>query len=130
MKEEWMVALSALVDGEEVLDPALLSEALASAEGRAALLEFVRLRAAVRADDSRPRPEFYESVRPMLGKPGDWISRPFLRRLAAAVVFVLGTAGLVDLGLRLRGEKPAEQPPRATRVLRFEPGVDWQTSTR
>jgi len=130
MKEEWMVALSALVDGEAVNDPALLAEALASAEGRAALLEFVRLRATVRADESLPRAEFYESVRPMLGKPGGWISRPFLRRLAAAVVFVLGTAGLVDLGLRLRGEKPADQPPRATRVLRFEPGVDWQTSTR
>jgi len=130
MKEEWMVALSALVDGEEVADPALLSEALASAEGRAALLEFVRLRAAVRADDSCPRPEFYEKVRPAVGPARAWSSRGLLRGLAAAVVFVLGTAGLVDLGLRLRGVKQAEQPPRASRVLRFEPGVDWQTTTR
>jgi hypothetical protein len=130
MKEEWTVALSALVDGEEVKDPALLSEALAAPEGRAALLEFVRLRAIVRADESRPRPAFYESVRPVLRGSGGWAGQPFLRRLAAAAVFVLGTAGLVDLGLRLRGEKPADQPPRATRVLRFEPGVDWQTTTR
>ncbi len=125
-----MVVLSALVDGEEVTDLAVLAEALAAGEGREALLEFVRLRAAVRADESRPRPEFYEKVRPVLGRSGGRVGRPFLRGLAAAVVFVLGTAGLVDLGLRLRGEKAADQPPRATRVLRFEPGVDWHTSAR
>jgi hypothetical protein len=130
MKEEWMVVLSALVDGEEVTDLALLAESLVAAEGREALLEFVRLRAAVRSDESRPRPEFYEKVRPLLGRSAGGVGRPFLRGLAAAVVFVLGTAGLVDLGLRLRGEKPAEQPPRATRVLRFEPGVDWHMSAR
>ncbi len=130
MKEEWTVVLSALVDGEEVTDLAALAESLAAAEGREALLEFVRLRAEVRADESRPRPEFYEKVRPVLRRSAGWVGRPFLRGLAAAVVFVLGTAGLVDLGLRLRGDKPAEQPPRATRVLRFEPGVDWHTSTR
>ena len=130
MKEEWTVVLSALVDGEEVTDLAVLAESLASAEGRETLLEFVRLRAAVRADESRPRPEFYEKVRPVLGRSAGWAGRPFLRGLAAAVVFVLGTAGLVDLGLRLRGDKGAEQPPRATRVLRFEPGVDWHTSAR
>jgi len=130
MKEEWMVALSALVDGEEVTDLELLADALAAPEGRGALLEFVRLRVAVRADDSRPRSEFYDKVRPVLGKSGGWVGRPFLRGLAAVVLFVLGTAGLVDLGLRLRGEKPVEQPPRATRVLRFEPGVDWHTTVR
>jgi len=130
MKEEWTVVLSALVDGEEVTDLAALAESLAAAEGREALLEFVRLRAEVRADESRPRPEFYEKVRPVLGRSAAWAGRPFLRGLAAAVVLVLGTAGLVDLGLRLRGDKAAEQPPRATRVLRFEPGVDWHTSTR
>ncbi len=130
MKEEWMVALSTLVDGEAVNDPALLAEALASAEGREALLEFLRLRAAVRADASRPRPEFYERLRPVVGGSELWPARRVLRGLAAAVVFVLGTAGLVDLGLRLRGEKPADRPPHATRVLRFEPGVDWHTSAR
>ncbi len=130
MKEEWMVVLSALVDGEEITDLAVLAESLAAAEGREALLEFVRLRAAVRTDESRPRPEFYEKVRPVLGRPAGWVGRPFLRGLAAAVVFVLGTAGVIDLGLRIRGEKPAEQPPHATRVLRFEPGVDWRTSTK
>ncbi len=130
MKEEWMVVLSALVDGEEIRELGLLAEALASAEGREALLEFVRLRAAVRADESRPRPMFYETVRPIVGGSGRWPARRLLRGLAAAVVFVLGTAGLVDLGLRMRGEKPAEQPPRATRVLRFEPGVDWHMTAR
>jgi hypothetical protein len=130
MKEEWMEVLSALVDGEDVADLALLAEALAAAEGREALLEFVRLRTAVRADESRPRPQFYEKARAVLGSSGWWHGRPFLRGLAAAVVFALGTAGLVDLGFRLHGDKAAEQPPHATRVLRFEPGVDWQTRAR
>jgi hypothetical protein len=130
MKDEWMMVLSALVDGEEVSDPALLAQALSAAEGREALLDFVRLRAAVRADGSRPRPAFYEKVRPVLGAPGGWSAARVLRRVAAVVVFLLATAGLADLGWRLRGEKPAEQPPRATRVLRFEPGVDWHTSAR
>jgi hypothetical protein len=130
MKDEWMAVLSALVDGEEVSDLALLAEALSAAEGREALLDFVRLRATVRDDQTRPGPAFYEKVRPVLGAPGGWSAPRLLRRIAAAVVFVLATAGLVDLGLRLRGEKPAEQPPRATRVLRFEPGVDWHVSAR
>ena len=125
MKEEWMAVLSALVDGEEVNDRTLLAEALAASEGREALLEFLRLRAVVRADGSRPGPEFYEKVRPVVGGPRRWAPRPLLRGFAAAVLLVLGTASLVDLGLRIRGEKPADQPPRATRVLRFEPGVDW-----
>ena len=129
MKEEWMVGLSALVDGEDVADVALLAEALADPEGREALFQLVRLRATVRADESRPRPEFYEKMRPILVVSGAWSGRRVLRGLAAAVVFILGTASLIDLGLRLR-EKPADQPPRATRVLRFEPGVDWKTSAR
>jgi hypothetical protein len=130
MKDEWMVVLSALVDGEEVGDVAVLAEALSAVEGREALLDFVRLRAAVRADESRPQPAFYEKVRPVLRAPRGWSAPRVLRRVAATVVFVLATAGLVDLGWRLRGEKPAEQPPRATRVLRFEPGVDWHVSAR
>lgn len=130
MREDWIVILSALVDGEEVTDLTLLAEALSATEGREALLEFLRVRAAIRADQGRPRSTFYEKVRPVLGSPRAWSARRILRGLAAAVVFLLGTAGLVDLGLRLRGEKPAEQPPRATRVLRFEPGVDWHVTAR
>jgi hypothetical protein len=130
MRDEHMAVLSALVDGEDVSDLILLAEALSAAEGREALLDFVRLRADVRADQSRPQPAFYEKIRPVLGAPREWSAPRLLRRIAAVVVFVLATAGLVDLGFRLRGEKPAEQPPRATRVLRFEPGVDWHVSER
>jgi hypothetical protein len=130
MRDEHMAVLSALVDGEDVSDLTLLAEALSTAEGREALLDFVRLRAHVRADQSRPQPAFYDKVRPVRGAPRGWSTPRLLRRIAAVVVFVLATAGLIDLGFRLRGEKPAEQPPRATRVLRFEPGVDWHVSER
>jgi len=124
-----MEALSALVDGEQVGDVAVLAEALSAPEGRAALLDYVRLRTVVRGDDGRPRPQFYEKVRPILARPSRWSAPRRFRRIAAAVILVLGTAGLVDLSLRLR-ERPADQPPHATRVLRFEPGVDWQVSER
>jgi len=125
-----MAVLSALVDGEEVNDLALLAEALSVAEGRDAILDFVRLRAAVRADQSRPRAAFYEKVRSVLEAPSGRSAPRVLRRIAAAVVLVLATAGLVDLGWRLRDGGSAEQPPRPTRVLRFEPGVDWHANVR
>lgn len=130
MREEAMVVLSTLVDGEEVTDLSVLAEALEAAEGREALLEFVRLRSAVRMDESRPGPSFYENVLTIITPPRRWSRPRLVRSLAAAAVLVLGLAGLVDLGFRLRGERGAEQPPRATRVLRFEPGVDWHTTAR
>jgi hypothetical protein len=118
------------VDGEEVNDLALLAEALSVAEGRDALLDFVRVRAAVRADRSRPGAAFYEQVRPMLEAPSGRSAPRVLRRIAAAIVLALATAGLVDFGWRLHEGSPAEQPPPTTRVLRFEPGVDWHVSVR
>jgi hypothetical protein len=130
MREEAMVVLSTLVDGEEITDLSVLAEALEAAEGRAVLLEFVRLRSAVRMDESRPGPSFYEHVLPIITPHGRWSRPRVVRSLAAAAVLVLGLAGLMDLGFRLRGTPAAEQPPRATRVLRFEPGVDWHTSAR
>jgi hypothetical protein len=130
MKEESMVVLSALVDGEEVTDLALLTEALADPAGREALVEFIRLRSSVRSDPSRPRPAFYQATRQVLGRPNAWSGAPVLRRLAAVVVLVLASGGLIDLALYLRGDRGAEQPPRPTRVLRFEPGVDWHANAR
>jgi hypothetical protein len=43
---------------------------------------------------------------------------------AAAVVLGLAAFGAMSLGGRLQ-DGATEQPPRATRVLQFEPGVDW-----
>jgi cytochrome c-type biogenesis protein CcmH/NrfG len=129
MKEEAMLVLSALMDGEEVTDLALLAEALDDPAGRQALVEFARLRSTVRADESQPSPAFYREALQVREPAKAWSAPRALRRLAAAVVLILAAGGLVDLGLYLRGKGP-EQPPHPTRVLRFEPGVDWHARTR
>jgi hypothetical protein len=51
------------------------------------------------------------------------------RRLAAAVVLGLAGLGVADLVARWRG-RPGDEPPRATRELRFTPGVDWHSEAR
>jgi cytochrome c-type biogenesis protein CcmH/NrfG len=129
MKEEAVLVLSALIDGEEVTDLALLAEALDDPAGREALVEFARLRSTVRADGSQPSPAFYREALQAREPSKVWSPPRALRRLAAAVVLILASGGLVDLGLYLRGRGP-EQPPHPTRVFRFEPGVDWHASTK
>ena len=58
------------------------------------------------------------------GRRAPWRARP-LRLVAAAAVLALAAVGALDLGRRLRGEKPADEPPAVSRVIRYEPGVDW-----
>jgi hypothetical protein len=48
-----------------------------------------------------------------------------LRLLAAAAVFLLAALGGADLGRRLVPQRRPDEPPPVTRVIRFEPGVDW-----
>jgi len=112
--------LSAFVDGERV-EPAELASALGEAGAREALIDFVRFRAAL-ADDSRPSEAFVERVRRRLGgRRPPWRARP-LRLVAAAAVLALAA---LDLGRRFRPAGPADEPPPVSRVIRYEPGVDW-----
>lgn len=115
--------LSAFVDGERV-DPGELASALGAPGARETLTDFVLLRAAF-ADESRPSMAFAERMRERLGgrRVLSWV-RP-LRFVAAAAVLALAAVGVLDLGRRLRPEPPADEPPRVTRVIRYEPGVDW-----
>lgn len=128
MAEEFEV-LSAMLDGEPV-EIHELESALNSPSGRRVLLDFVRLRNDARGGEEAPRPQFYERARREMSPP-----RSFLRRqvplpvAAAAVILAAVLASALNTGMFKR-EPPPAAPPEATRVLRFEPGVDWQMEAR
>lgn len=124
MTRDPLEILSALLDGEPVA-PDVLAAALLAPGAREALVDFVRLRAEIGADVSRPSPNLQATIGNALGRrrpPGrTWRT---VQVAAAAVVLSLATFGAMSLRVRLLDGRP-EEPPRATRVLQFEPGVDW-----
>jgi hypothetical protein len=127
MREDFEV-LSAVLDGD-VVDIAGLETALENPQGRRVFVDFVRLRQTAGNDIATPRREFYEGVvRDMT------VNEPVRRRglpfpLAAAAVLVAMLFGsMLDLNFIRRDPGPVV-PPEPTRVLRFEPGVDWQPQT-
>jgi hypothetical protein len=122
MSQDPLEVLSAFMDGEPVA-PDMLAAALLMPGAREALLDFAALRAGLAADDSRPSPALRRAMDGVLGRraqPG-W---RVLRRIAAVVVMALAAVGAASLGTRFRG-RTADEPPRATRVIQFTPGVDW-----
>jgi hypothetical protein len=124
MTEDLLQVLSALVDGEAA-DPETLDVALAAPGAREAIVGFVRLRAELRADETRPSTRLYAAVDQALGRGRARRVTPgrVVRGLAAAVILALAALGASSLPGRFR--PAADQPPRATRVLQFTPGVDW-----
>jgi hypothetical protein len=124
MREDFEV-LSAVLDGDSV-DIAQLESALADAEGRRLFVDFVRLRQTAAKDPAAPRREFYDEVVRDLTA-----NQPFRRRglpfplAAAAVVGAMLLGSMLDLNF-ISDDRAAAAPPEPTRVLRFEPGVDWQ----
>ena len=116
--------LSAFVDGEPV-DAEALVAALGQPGSRETLIDFVRLRTEL-ADDERPSGAFVMRMRKQLGGiRRDGISR-LLRIAAAIVVGALATIGALDLVRASRPVQRPDDPPVVTRVIRFEPGVDWK----
>jgi len=114
--------LSAFVDGEPV-GAAELAAALGEPGAREAMIDFIRLRAALAAD-AGPSEVFVHRMRKRLAGAR---RVPLLLRLAAAVVVaVLATVGAFDLVRGFRPGPRTDEPPVATRVIRFEPGVDWK----
>jgi len=116
--------LSAFVDGEAV-DPAELAAALGEPGAREVLIDFIRLRAAV-ADESRPSDALVQRIRKRLGGRVGRQAPRLLRLAAAAVITALATLGTFDLVRGLRPGPGPDEPPVATRVIHFEPGVDWK----
>lgn len=116
--------LSAFVDGEPV-EPGELAAALAEPGARETLIDFVRLRVAVAAD-GKPSETFTRRMRERLARgPGRRAAR-LLRLAAALAVATLATVGAYDLVRGARPEQRPDEPPTATRVIRFEPGIDWK----
>jgi hypothetical protein len=111
--------LSAFCDGE-IVDPDLLSAALADPRAREALIDFARLRAAVAPLE--PLPASLATLRraPARSRVAGWTVT------AAAAAMVLLIVAVASLLPRTLFTRTADQsPPSPTRVLRFEPGVDW-----
>jgi len=115
--------LSAFIDGEPV-DAATLAAALGEPGAREMLIDFVRLRAAL-SHEPEPPADWVETMRQRLApRPRTFVLARSLRLLAAAAVLVLAVLGAIDLRRMVGPERP-EEPPRPTRVIRFEPGIDW-----
>jgi hypothetical protein len=110
--------LSAFVDGEPV-DPSLLSAALDDPEARAALVDFVRFRAAARAD-TEALPPALERLRQRTPP-----HRSLRWTAAEAVLVLMFVAGLLTPQPWRRSQADSDTPPQPTRIERFEPGVDW-----
>ena len=124
MREELEV-LSAVLDGDAV-EIGQLETALEDPEGRRIFVDFVKLRQTAANDAAAPPREFYDRVLGdlKLNKPAKARGVPF--PLAAAAVLVAMLFGsMLDLNF-IRQDRAAAGPPEPTRVLRFEPGVDWQ----
>ena len=122
MSQDPLEVISALLDGEPVA-PDVLAAALLAPGVREALVDFAGLRAGLAADDARPSAAFHRAMNGILRRRLSW-AWPLLRRVAAVLVLALAAVGAISLGTRFRGNAP-DEPPRATRVIQFTPGVDW-----
>lgn len=124
MSPDPLEILSALMDGEAVA-PDVLAAALLAPGAREALVDFARLRAEIADDDSHPSPALYRGVNRIPGRRG-WRAPVWrvLQSVAAVVVLALAALGAISLGTRFHGNA-VDEPPRATRVIQFTPGVDW-----
>ena len=125
MSPDPLEILSALMDGEAVA-PDVLAAALLAPGAREALVDFAGLRAGLTDDDSRPSSRLYRAMDLILGQRRER-ARPawrMLRGAAAVVVLSLATLGVLSLRARFHDRGPQEPPP-ATRVIQFTPGVDW-----
>ena len=110
--------LSACCDGA-VVDPHLLANALEDPRGREALVDFARLRAAVAS--SAPLPDSLARLRPAsIRRPQLWAAA---MGAAAMLILVAMTFAMVPRGW-FTG-KAADDPPAPSRVIRYQPGVDW-----
>ena len=110
--------ISAFLDGEAV-DPDELARTLAHPNARAMLADFLKLRAATGEEEALPS----SLTRLRTPRVAFWSARV---PLPVAVMLAL-LAGAATLTVSGRTPSDVQSPPTATRAVRFEPGVDWQT---
>ena len=111
--------ISAFLDGEAV-DPDALARTLAHPAARTLLADFLKLRAATDDGERAVPPSLMRLRTPRLAL---WSARV---PLPAAVMLAL-LVGAASFVLSERTPADGQSPPPATRAVRFEPGVDWQT---
>lgn len=123
MTEEFTNTVSAFVDGERV-DPDRLAAALEDRDARTALVDFVRMRAAVRAGDPS-LPASLNTFRP--ARRAGW--RALRWPAVAALLMLVFLAGLlVPRPWQATSAKSEIAPPAPARIEKFTPGVDWHPS--
>jgi hypothetical protein len=111
--------ISAFLDNEP-FDPATLAAALAESDGRELLLDLVALRAVVN-DGLAP----VADVRLRTAERRRWAAVGFF---AATFVFAVGLAAAWPR-FTAPPAPAADAPPTPTRVVSFEPGLDWHDDT-
>ena len=123
MREDFEV-LSAVLDGDAV-DIGQLEAALENPDGRRVFVDFVKLRQATANDVLTPSREFHDRVLDdlKLNKPARTRGVPF-PIAAAAILLAMLLGSLMEQNV-IRQVPAAPGPPEPTRILRFEPGVDW-----
>lgn len=124
MTQDPATVISALLDGESV-DTQDALNALDSADGRDAVAAFLRVRVLIADDGTTPSPAFYAHMR----NAAPVIRRRHVRRQHAVVIVAIAALLVLAFlsGSMLRVLRGEPNPPRATRVIAFQPGVDWQT---
>ncbi len=122
MSHERFAVLSDLIDGQPV-DPAAVQQALNDPAGVDQLVEFTRLRSELLRDDAEPSNETEARIRRLVGT--DAVRRQRARMFAVAAVLAVALFWAGGLLGRVRSKPDRERPPIPTRVVRFEPGVDW-----
>ena len=133
--DQHLETLSAMLDGD-VVDVEALEAALADADARRGLVEFVRLRQIAR-DASVPAPGFAARVGRSVERRRAFARlRVPLPLAAAAVVLALFGGSLIDVKWpAFKREQQAQreqvQPPQPSRVLQFDvPSPDVRTGAR
>ena len=131
--------ISAALDGERV-DLSVLRRALAQENGRTVLASFVLLRAATAADPIEADERVAARTRAtLLRRTRGWFAPRHLAvaasvaAMAVAASFWLGaqwqraaTSPSPTPGVAVAEATRAPQPPSPTRMLQFQPGVDWR----
>jgi hypothetical protein len=115
--------LSAFCDGA-VVDPDLLAAALEDPRARTALVDFARLRAAVTS--SHPLPDSLARLQPAVVRR----SRLWAAAAGAAAMLVLVALTFAMLPRAWFERDSSVDPPAPSRVIRYQPGVDWAPETR
>jgi hypothetical protein len=123
MTEDFTGTLSAFIDAETI-DPDRFAAALEDPGARAALVDFVRMRAAMRTGD-QPLPASLGTFR----RPPVGGLRVLRWPAVAALLVLVFLAGLAaPRPWQTAREPSSETPPAPARIEKFTPGVDWHQS--